>query len=129
MPKLKTLPKLELQVIKVIWKQGKATVNEVRDALAKKQSYAYTTIATTLTNLEKKGFLAHDVDGRTYVYYALVKEEEISKGAVKDLLDHLFDGSAERLVTALLQTQAISDKELKRLQKRIAEYRKEEGET
>ena len=49
------LHRLELEVMKVVWRLGKATVNDVRDAL--KQPLAYTSVATTLNHLEKKGFL------------------------------------------------------------------------
>ena len=54
------LHRLELDVMKVVWRLGKATVNDVRDAL--KQPLAYTSVATTLNHLEKKGFLTHDVN-------------------------------------------------------------------
>ena len=71
------LHRLELEVMKVVWRLGKATVNDVRNAL--KQPLAYTSVATTLSHLEKKGFLTHDVDVRTYIYRPLIQENEVSK--------------------------------------------------
>ena len=120
------LHRLELEVMKVVWQLGNATVNDVRDAL--KQSLAYTSVATTLSHLERKGFLTHDVDGRTYVYRPLIQENEVSKSMLGDLLERLFDGSAERLVNTLLETREISPEELERLRKSIVAYREENGD-
>ena len=118
------LHRLDLEVMKVVWRLGKATVNDVRDAL--KQSLAYTSVATTLNHLEKKGFLTHDVDGRTYVYRPLVQEGEVSKTMLGDLLERLFDGSVERLVNTLLETQQMSPEELERVRELISVYREED---
>ena len=70
--KTKKLHHLELEVMKAVWKQGQATVNDVLDNIDRK--LAYTTVATTMKSLEKKGLLSHQVDGRTFVYQPLVKE-------------------------------------------------------
>ena len=61
--------------MKVVWQLGKATVNDVRDAL--KQPLAYTSVATTLSHLERKGFLTHDV-GRAYVRLSLTDSRKRS---------------------------------------------------
>ena len=120
------LHRLELEVMKVVWRLGKATVNDVRDALT--QALAYTSVATTLSHLEKKGFLTHDVDGRTYVYRPLIQENEVSQSMLRDLLERLFDGSVEQLVNTLLETREISPEELERLRKSIVTYREENGD-
>ena len=117
------LHRLELEVMKVVWRLGKAPVNDVRDAL--KQPLAYTSVATTLSHLERKGFLTHDVDGRAYVYRPLIQENEVSQSMLGDLLERLFDGSVERLVNTLLETREIAPEELERLRKSIVTYREE----
>lgn len=118
------LTKLELHLMKVIWKQGKATVHEVQQALNPKDSLAYTTILTMLRVLEKKGFLKHDVDGRTYVYYPTIKQDEVTQGMVSDLLDRLFDGSKIEFINALLDVEKISQDELQTLKQLIDEKEK-----
>ena len=88
---------LELEVMERWYgKLTRATVNDVLDNINRK--LAYTTVATTMKSLEKKGFLAHEVDGRTFVYQPLVKETEITHTMLNDLLERLFDNSAEKLV-------------------------------
>lgn len=122
--KNKRLHHLELEVMKVVWKLTRATVNDVLDNIDRK--LAYTTVATTMKSLEKKGLLSHQVDGRTFVYQPLIKETEITHSMLTDLLERLFDNSAEKLVNTLLEVRQTSSEELDRLQKLINDYQPEE---
>ena len=124
--KAKKLHHLDLEVMKVVWKLRQATVNDVLDNIDRK--LAYTTVATTMKSLEKKGFLSHQVVGRTFLYQPLVKEVEISHSMLSDLLERLFDNSAEKLVNALLEVKQTSAAEHDRLQQLINNYQPE-GET
>lgn len=81
---------------------------------------------TALKHLEKKGYLTHGVEGRTYVYRPIVQESEISGNMLGELLDRLFDGSVDRLVNTLLASQDISSAELDRVEQLIADYRREQ---
>ena len=125
--KTKRLHPLELEVMKVVWKLGRATVNDVLDNIDRK--LAYTTVATTMKSLEKKGVLSHQVDGRTFVYQPLVKESEITHRMLSDLLERLFDNSAEKLVNTLLEVRQTSVDEHNRLQALINNYQPEGAET
>jgi len=120
-----TLPKLELAVMKAIWAKGCATVYDVQEALLPERKLAYTSVASTLRVLEEKGFLTHDLNGRTYVYRPLVQESEVSKSMLQDLLDRLFDGSTERLLTTLFDTQKVKPEELEKIQTKVTAYQKE----
>ncbi|MDE0554177.1 MAG: BlaI/MecI/CopY family transcriptional regulator, partial [Candidatus Poribacteria bacterium] len=121
--KTKRLHPLELEVMKVVWKLPHATVNDVLDNIDRK--LAYTTVATTMKSLEKKGFLFHQVDGRTFVYQPLVKEAEITHSMLSDLLERLFDNSAEKLVNTLLEVRQTTPEEHNRLQALINNYQPE----
>ena len=114
---------LELEVMKVVWKLTCATVNDVLDNIDRK--LAYTTVATTMKSLEKKGYLSHQVDGRTFVYQPLVKETEITHSMLTDILERLFDNSAEKLVNTLLEVRQTNSEELDRLEKLINDYQPE----
>ena len=122
---LMALPKLELAVMKVVWAKGRVTVYDVQEALLPERKLAYTSVASTLRILEEKGFLTHDLDGRTYIYRPLVQESDVSRSMLQDMLDRLFDGSTERLLATLFETQKIKSEELEKIQARIAAYRKE----
>jgi predicted transcriptional regulator len=124
--KEKVLHRLDLEVMKEVWKLGQATVNDVLDNIDRK--LAYTTIASTMKSLEKKGFLSYQVVGRTFLYKPLVKESEFSHSMLSNLLERFFDNSAEKLVNTLLEVEQLDATEHERLQQLINNYQPE-GET
>ena len=121
----KKLHRLDLEIMKVIWELGQATVSEVLDTINRK--LAYTTVATTMKHLEQKGFLTYTVDSRTFVYQPLIQEAEVSQSMLSDLLERFFDNSVERLVNTLLETEQIDSVELDLLQQLINRHK--EGDT
>jgi len=124
--KEKVLHRLDLEVMKEVWKLGQATVNDVLDNIDRK--LAYTTIASTMKSLEKKGFLSYQVVGRTFLYKPLVEESEFSHSMLSNLLERFFDNSAEKLVNTLLEVEQLDATEYERLQQLINNYQPE-GET
>ena len=102
---------LESRVMKAVWSLRRATVREVLVALEGRRKLAYTTVLTTLRNLERKGFLQRELQGRSHVYLPAVEQEAVARGALDDLVDRLFDGSRARLVDALLDEERLSDEE------------------
>ncbi len=123
---LKELGRLETVVMKAVWRLGRATVRQVRDALADDRSFAYTTILTTLRNLERKGYLRHDAEGRTHVFLPVVGEKEVARTALETVLESLFDGSRARLVDTLYGESDLTETEMESLRRRILELRREE---
>ena len=111
------LTRLELRIMQVVWKHGKATVSAVQEKLA--PPLAYTTIQTMLNILERKGKLRRALQGRAYVYSAVVSEERASGQSVRDLVDRMFGGSSEELVLSLLKTRQIDAKQLAEITERF----------
>jgi len=105
----------ELDVMSVLWDLGDATVTEVRQRLADK--LAYTTVLTVLRTLEQKGYVDHTGEGRAHRYHPLVKREAAGRNALRRLLDKVFQGSPELLMTHLVSDRNLSDAELRRLRK------------
>jgi len=104
----------ELDVMGVLWEHGTGTVAEVRERLD--ASLAYTTVLTILRNLEAKGFLRHEEEGKAHRYFPLVDRQEASRSAVSRLIEKLFGGSPEMLITHLVGGQPLGEDELRRLQ-------------
>jgi predicted transcriptional regulator len=96
----------ELDVMSVLWQRGSGTVSEVRGSLG--DSVAYTTILKILQILEVKGAVRHESEGRAYRYFPVVEPEDAGATALGRILDKIFAGSAE-----LLLTQLVSDRRLK----------------
>lgn len=123
-PKLHRLGDLQLRILKVLWARGEATVTDIREALPGGADLAYTTVATMLRKLEARGLVQHRVEGRAFRYRATVAEDQVSRGAVAHLLDRLFGGSLEALVSHLLTSREVSRDELTRLEQLIAERKR-----
>src|SRR6266550_2936121 len=102
-------------LVRVLWDLGDATVTEVRERLADK--LAYTTVLTVLRTLEQKGYVDHTGEGRAHRYHPLVKREAAGRNALRRLLDKVFQGSPELLMTHLVSDRNLSDEELRRLRK------------
>ena len=119
------LGKLELQIMNVVWDRGKATVHDVKNALSRRKP-AYSTILTMMRKLEAKGYLKHEVDGRTYVYLPLISQQAVRHGVLGDVVERLFDGSTSLLLTSLVEQNRISENELRQIRKLIEERGKNE---
>lgn len=115
MNSLHQLSDLQLAILRVLWKRGEATVNQVHEDLAEERSLALTTVATVLTRIDKKGLVSHRTEGRQYVFRAEVSETDVRESVLADLTDQLFRGDVAALVNHLLSDQEISPGDLARV--------------
>jgi BlaI family penicillinase repressor len=109
----------ELDVMAVLWRHGSGTVAEVRDALH--EDFAYTTVLTVLRTLEEKGFVEHVTEGKAHRYLPRVAQEAAGRSALARVLDKIFEGSEELLLTQLVSDRTVSDKKLRQLRKLLDE--------
>ena len=110
--------------MKVLWASGEATVAEVHKGLGAESDLAYTTVATMLRKMEARRLVTHRLEERSFVYRAVVGEEEVSQGMADHLLDRLFEGSLADMVRHLLSSREVSRAELSKLEKLIAEQKR-----
>ena len=108
----------ELDVMSVLWEIGSGTVAEVRERL--RDELAYTTVLTVLRNLEEKGFVTHEAEGRAHRYAPAIAREAARRSAIARLIDKLFEGSPEQLIAQLVEDRGLSAEELRQLQERLA---------
>jgi predicted transcriptional regulator len=116
-----SLTDLQLAIMRVLWDRDEATVLEVQERLRPDRDLAQTTIATLLSRLEKRGVIAHRLDGRQFVYRPLVSEQDVRRSMVSELTTLLFDGSAAALMSHLLRSRDIDPGDLDRVKRMIAE--------
>ena len=101
------LTKCELEIMDVVWRLGRATVQDVVESLDR--PLAYTTVMTTLRILEeKRGVLQRMKRGRAYVYEPLVSRDAAGRSIAGDLVRRVFRGSAKSLVLSLIDTEPMS---------------------
>jgi BlaI family transcriptional regulator, penicillinase repressor len=128
--RLMTAPRLgrvQLKIMQVLWQRGRANAREITEALCRAEPIAHSTVQTLLRKLEAKGAVAHEVQDRTFVFYALVKQEQVKRGAVRDLVNRVFDRSAAELVSYLLENERVPRDELERIRKLIDRRQRKEG--
>lgn len=109
----------------VLWRAGSGSVAEVREALG--DPVGYTTVLKLLQILEEKGAVRHESEGRAYRYFPLVAPEDAGESALTRILDKIFGGSAELLLTQLVADRRVSHEELARMRKLLEEMEEEEG--
>ena len=105
----------ELDIMAILWERGPSTVAEVRERLS--DQLAHNTVLTVLTILEGKGHVAHTEEGKAHRFRALVKQEVAGASGVSRLLEKLFGGSTERLLTHLVTERSITTAEMRRLRR------------
>lgn len=109
----------ELDVMSVLWRRGSGTVAEVRSEL--EDALAYTTVLTVLQTLEDKDHVRHEEEGRAYRYHPLVAPETAGGSALDRILDKIFHGSAETLLAQLVRERDLSDAQLERMRRLLAD--------
>jgi BlaI family transcriptional regulator, penicillinase repressor len=108
------LTQRELDIMSVLWDRGEATVTEVRDRVD--PDLAYTSISSMIRTLEIKGYVSHRRgEGKTHVYFPVIKAEAAGETALGRVLDKIYGGSPIKLLAHLVQQQRLSAKELERM--------------
>ncbi|MBS0660472.1 MAG: BlaI/MecI/CopY family transcriptional regulator [Verrucomicrobia bacterium] len=115
-PSSETLTEAELRPMTVLWQRGRATVQDIVDALHSRHGLSYSTVLTTLRILERKGYVGHDKEGAAFVYHPLVDQASARQSALKQLMRRFFDDQPDLLLQNLLETESVDAAELRRLQ-------------
>src|SRR4051812_35293553 len=110
----------ELAILRVLWREGSATVRRVRDVLSLTQPTGYTTVLKLLQIMTEKGLVVRDESQRTHVYQASRNEAQTQRHLLGDLVRRAFDGSASKLVMQALATRQATAEELAEIRKLIA---------
>lgn len=122
---LQTLAPRERQIVDVLYRQGEATVAEVREALP--DALTASAVRAMLTRLEAKRMVARRETPRGIVYAPRAPKAEATKSALSQLVGTFFDGSVAGAASALLgMSGPLKDEELDELERLIAEARKEQ---
>lgn len=115
--KSETLTSQELEIMKVIWPKGQATIRDVYDALRAKRPIAYTTVQTMMNILETKGHLKRQAGEKAYIYAPVRAQQIVVRSMVREFVDRVFDGSSRPLLVHLLKEKGLTDRERRELQK------------
>jgi BlaI family transcriptional regulator, penicillinase repressor len=112
------LGELERDVLLIVWRHGLGTADQVREDL--ERPLKDSTVRTVLRRLEEKGYLAHSLDDRTFVYRPAESRQRVAGRAVKRIVDWFCEGSVETLLVGLVDSKVLDRAELQRLADCIA---------
>jgi predicted transcriptional regulator len=116
----------ELDVMAILWERGPSTVAEVRARLA--DDLAHNTVLTVLRVLEEKGYVSHIEEGKAHRFRARVRQDIAGATAAARVVEKLFGGSTERLLTHLVTERSVTAAELRRL-RRLLDDKLREADT
>lgn len=114
----------ELEILQVLWQNGKATVREVHEALIINKDVGYTTTLKLMQIMNEKGLVKRDDSSRTHIYKAAANKENTQKFLLNKFIRNLFGGSSSQLVLQALGSQKVSQDELKQIQLLIDDLKK-----
>ena len=114
----------ELEIMKIVWVRGTATVRDVYEELLKHRKIAYTTVMTMMGILEQKGHLKKSADERAYLYTPAQPQREVVGNMVHDFLRRVFNGSAKPLLIQLVEDKKLSTEELDEIRKLLKDKRR-----
>jgi len=123
-------PVAQEDVLKAIWEAEKGAVSDILDLIPDPKP-AYTTVATVIKVLERKGYVAHETYGKTHVYHALIQKKDYANQVVGEAFAGLLNSSLNQLVSPFILNRDISISELEELKKilesEIEKQRKQDG--
>jgi predicted transcriptional regulator len=109
----------EFAILKLLWEQGPLTVREIRAQLANEDDVPYTTVLSLVQLMERKGYLKHQVQGKTYRYSPRVQRQKMTRQLLRDFIGRFFDGSPEALVMGLAESDVVDAETWEQLQGEI----------
>ncbi|MCF8324168.1 MAG: BlaI/MecI/CopY family transcriptional regulator [Leadbetterella sp.] len=109
----------ELEVLKVLWQMGSATVKQVNEEINKTKETGYTTTLKIMQIMFEKGLVSKNADGKQHIFEAKIGEEDTQKSLLNRFIDSTFQGNAMSLVMQALGNHHASEEELSELKKLI----------
>ena len=110
---MEKLTHTEEETMQAVWRTGEGNIKAFMEHLD--ESLPYTTLASTIKNLEKKGYLSSRLVGNAYLYKAAVSEDEYKKKFLGNVVKEYFDNSYKDLVNFFVEQKKLSAKELKEI--------------
>lgn len=105
----------EWQVMKVLWQESPVTANHIVDGLSTQTSWKPKTIKTLISRLSAKGAIAYDKDGRQYMYYPLLSEEECVRHETRSFMSRMRNVALKPMLAAFLEEENLSQDEIDEL--------------
>ncbi|MEM7558558.1 MAG: BlaI/MecI/CopY family transcriptional regulator [Planctomycetota bacterium] len=127
-----SLSKSEMEVARVLWEIGPATVREIHAAMEQRRPIDFATVQTYLRRIENKGYASSELENRARLYTAAARPKTVIRETVDDLVERLFGGDSMPLVRHLIEERGIGSQEIEELRsliERLDSEKKQGGES
>jgi BlaI family penicillinase repressor len=114
----------ELEILRILWSAGPSSLSSICESLRTEREVATTTVATMLRVMLDKNLVKREGAGRGAVWSAAVTQKSAARGMVRKLVTNVFEGSAHRLATHLVEGGQLTDKQLAELRMLIDQQSK-----
>src|SRR5215472_470526 len=115
----------ELRLLRILWRIGEGSIEDILKAADQGPAPNYKTVQTLLRIMERKGQVEHSQKGRAFVFRPLIRQNDVHRQSIRDVIKKYFTGSRTELLVELLRDERIPAKELRELEILIRERRKE----
>lgn len=115
----------ELEILRVLWDKGAATVRTVHEVLSEHKDAGYTTTLKLMQIMFEKGIVKRDDSSKTHIYRANISKESTQQQIVGKMINSLFGGSSSQLVMQALGNQTPNKEELDEIQKMLDNLKKQ----
>jgi len=105
----------ELEILQELWREDERTVRQVWETIAVRRPMVYTSVLKAMQVMHEKGLVRRDESQRSHLYSAAVREQDVKKNLVGNVVDQVFGGSAADLAMHALTNRPVSDDELRKI--------------
>ncbi len=120
-----SLTEAEQRIMQVLWETKEATVRDVHEHLNQTQNLAYTTVMTVMKILHEKGYAGNRKEGRAFVYFPLLTQQEARQKALSSVVKRFFGGSPQALAQHLVELEKIDLADLADLRAEVEAHEEE----
>ena len=113
----------ELKIMEVLWRQGDTKAKDIADILAGETGWNVNTTYTLIKRCIKKGAVERSEPG--FMCKALIPKEAVQEAETDELINKIYDGSADKLFAALLGRKKLSAEQIEQLKKIVEDYERE----
>lgn len=109
----------ELKVMDILWKEGDVPAKQIADVLTKELGWNKNTTYTLIKRCMKKGAIERSEPG--FICHPLIPKEEVQEAETNELINKVYDGSADKLFAALLSRKKLSAGQIEKLKQIVTE--------
>jgi predicted transcriptional regulator len=118
---MEEITKAQEEILKALWEIKEGAVSDVITVLPDPKP-AYTTVATVIKVLERKGYVSHKTFGKTHVFFPVISKKEYTSFVLKDAMEGLFNNSLNSIFSFFVkEKKSISLAELEELKNYLEE--------